>query len=186
MFDYSLVSYTSKEAAELLLAAKNLNASAKSFLKALENPSQSDVRFAKAVRKVAQSHSAQQLENFLERALPEYEAHLFLFARHSLAPVFDKALEVALERYAEDFNKSYTLNDEELNILDSSNFEGLAKKALKDMLGHTLEAKLPVNGFTASALAYNLFDEPIYLHFRELNLSLPGLLGSTPIEQLPD
>ncbi len=154
--------YSQEDIVTCIQAAPNMNSALKSFLKNEMQKGDPASKFIKAFKAALQSKAPQALESFLQKALPKYEAHLYLVSRHAFGQECDTIIDHVITNYAEDFNNTYSTTETTIEIGDREKFEELAQQALNDIGEKMNELGVPSSGFMKNAIAYSLF-EPLVL-----------------------
>lgn len=153
--------YELEEAAECLRCSKNINAALKSFLKHEVQKGDPSARFIKGLKAASAAPRREALTEFLEKALPKYEPHLFLVLRYAHQQEVEEILDAVIQNHAEAFNATYSLNRPEIEVTDRASFEKIAKQAL-DEIREKLEATpLPRSNVMRNAIAFSLFERPV-------------------------
>ncbi|MCB0319589.1 MAG: hypothetical protein KDD60_01610 [Bdellovibrionales bacterium] len=103
------------------------------------------------------------LEEFLLKALPSYEEHLYLLLRSSFAQQIDPILDKIIEDHAEAFNSSYSHDGSgQITIEDENKFLDHGKAALEYIRqAADGDSTLPPTGFIKNAIVFSLFDRTV-------------------------
>ncbi len=151
---------TSEQAKHAFASAKNLNAALKHFLKKSELTNKEE-KFAKNFR-VAVSAGKNRVDFFIDNNFATQQK-LFLKVSHfAFSELFSETIETIITKYGEEFNSTYSQNDNDVSILDESNFKRIIKevKIILDeffsKLNHPSEAFLKVSILTC------IFDEALW------------------------
>jgi len=153
--------YEQKDLITAFQAAPNLNAALKGFLKSQVQKADQTSKFIKSFRASITSKSPGALESFIENSLPRFERHFFLIGRHALSAETESILDQVIEKYADDFNKTYQSQGSSISVNNRDEFNSIAKQALRDLDGGLEQSKLPNNNFMRNVLVYSLFDEQV-------------------------
>jgi len=153
--------YEQKDLITALQSAPNLNSALKGFLKSQVQKGDQTSKFIKAFRVATTSKTPGALENFIDKSLPRFERHFFLIARHALSTETEVILDQVIEKYAEDFNKTYQLQGSAITVSNKEQFDSIAKQALNDLDNGLEQSKLPNSNFMRNVLVYSLFDEQV-------------------------
>ncbi len=160
--------YKQEEVHECFCNARNLNAAIKHVIRSDASRDPSIAKFAKAFRAAIKSPKLTQLAPFLEKALPDYEQHLYLLLRHAYAEQIDPILDQLMEKYAETFNQTYDHDGSgSIAVTDEKTFEAIGREALTLIASEVEAADIPSSGFMKNAVAFSLFDQAVLLELDE-------------------
>ncbi len=146
-----MLPYTVSHILDAFAKAKNLNASMKNFLKREVKRGDPAEKFTKDLRDVLLSDDVNRSEQFFAKHLPKYESHLFVAAGYAHYDLVNGLAASIVERYADDFNATYEVQDEKLTYKDRPNFEKLAKEAIT-----LISAGLKPSGLDGSPFMLNV------------------------------
>lgn len=145
------------ELRELLLRAKNLNSAVKSYLKNEVEKREEEIRFLKAVRKVALPTQRKQLERFLEQYGEEYTLSLFILVRHAYFSLLSPVVQRVIDEYAEQFNATYVTEGEDVRVTDEATFSNIIQAA-----AGMLDEALQQAGLGGSKMLHKVFVHLLY------------------------
>lgn len=149
---------TPQELVEAFSAAKNLNAALKSFLKREGNNGGSVAAFAKEFRNAAGSGKVPALQLFVERNFPVKELYFIGAARYAFPELVESTVGKIIERYAEEFNATYSRDDQGVSVTDTKNFKRIVAE-VRSMVEKELQAaELPKNNFMVNSLLATVFE----------------------------
>ena len=163
-----MLPYSNKEAIECITGAPNMNSAIKGFLRNEVQKGDPIAKFIKSLKTTVASKNPDALPQFIEKALPKYEVHLFLITRHAYHQATDEILDNIISTYAEAFNETFSITGEEIHVSDRARFETIAKNAIEQMGTSLKENDLYHNGFMLNAIIYSLFEGPVIKELRPL------------------
>ncbi|MCB0354300.1 MAG: hypothetical protein KDD64_12270 [Bdellovibrionales bacterium] len=153
--------YELNEAADCLRSAKNINAALKSFLRHEVQKGDPSARFVKGLKSAATAPRKESLVEFLEKALPKYEPHLFLILRYAFQEEVEGILDQVITTHAEEFNKTYSSDGNTIEVVDRQGFEKIASHALSQISDQVNKSDLPKSNLMKNAVAFSLFERPV-------------------------
>jgi len=157
-----MYSYKREDLIAAFSAAPNINSALKGFLKHEVTKGDQSAKFVKAFRVAATAKNPEQFVEFVQKALPRYERHFFLIARHAYSAEVEPMLDVVIDQYAEEFNQSYDGEGENVSVTDRKKFDSIAKSALQALDGELEKSSmLPNNNFMRNMLVFSLFEEGV-------------------------
>lgn len=158
-----MFSYTTQDAVDCFINAKNLNASLKKIVKSEASKDPRTARFTKALKIAMKSPKDDAIPAFVEKALPDYTEHLFLVVRNAYAPLIEPILDAIITEYADNFNETYSIDPTSgvITVSSEDSFKQLGKQAIDSLVSQIDSAELPSNGFMKKAILYSLFDRSV-------------------------
>jgi hypothetical protein len=158
-----MFSYNPSDAVACFENAHHLNAAMKKIMKSDASKDPKTARYTKALRNTLKSPKSDALAAFVEKAIPDYEDHLLLTVRNSYAPLIEPILDGIIERHAEAFNDTYTVdsNTGAVTVTEEAAFKEIGFAALKELESEVEKADMPNNAFMKSVVANSLFDRAV-------------------------
>ena len=139
-------------------SAKNLNAALKNFLKREAQGNRNIEQFAKEFRAAA---ATGQVSSFLGRAFPKFEIYLFAVVRYAYAEEFTRIVQKVVDKYADEFNATYSVGDKGITVLDKLRFSAIAKEVDAIIETDLGAAGVPANAFMKRAAMQAIFDAAV-------------------------
>lgn len=152
---------TADDITTCLLKAPNINAAVKNFLKREVKKGDPAEKFAKNLKDILTSSDEKRSLQFISEAMPKFVNHLYSVACYAYFDVVGKLASSVVEKYADDFNATFEVNDGKLSYKDEAKFKKIADEALA-----ILRTGLKENGFGDSPFMKNvtmlsIFERPV-------------------------
>jgi hypothetical protein len=142
--------------------AGNLNAAIKAYLKLQNaNSDPKSVRFAKTLREISNSGNKERLSNYVTAQFDEQRDALYSIAACAHSETIGAVNSQIAEKYCDEFNATYSLEGEKLEITKSKDFDRIAREALA-LVDQLLKQKDADNAAFLKAVAVNqLFERNV-------------------------
>ena len=146
-----MLPFTAQDTVAVLKKSGNLNAALKNFLKKELKAGDPASRFVKDLRELVDSPNTARLELYIQNSKDKFPAHLIGIGRYAHLEASGKIVETIIEKYAEDFNKTYEEIGETIKVTDKKKFDEIVKQALT-----TIDTGAKECGFADSAYFKNI------------------------------
>ena len=166
-----MYAYTAAEAAAALRGSKNPNAALKNFLKHEVQGNEVLARFVKNLRTTIDSKSPQACEALFEQGIRKFDIAVLAILRCAYADTLVAIVEPVIEKYADDFNKTYEHADSAINVKDEANFKRIVEEVLALFDQGLSAANLNPAGLMKEVLIHHLFEAEVV---KEINARLGG------------
>ena len=153
-----MFSSSKEEIVEVFKQAKNINAAIKKILKQEVKRGSAEERFFKDFRNVVISpRAADLIEVFVQRHFPAAERYFMVLAGYIYDTEMVSISSAIIDKYAEDFNRTYSQTESEITVQDRARFEEIASEAIKMLENGLKENRLPPSSFLKGVLVNRLF-----------------------------
>lgn len=158
----TLTTYKIEEIAEALIAAKNINAAAKSFLKREVAKGSPGEKFVKSARRVlSQNDSVDGVKEFLEKNLEKNEPYIMGLVAKAYSTEIDPIVAQVFDKYADDFNETYSVTNGDFSYEDEGKFKEIVAACDRLIMDALKEAELPTSTFMKLVLYQVIFDDNV-------------------------
>ncbi len=151
--------------------AKNLNSAVKAFLKhqgSKQDPK--SVRFAKDLREVVQSGSAERIKGLVTSQFDSHRDTLISVAACAHTELITEIIGKIADTYSEEFNATYSHDGEVIKVIEAKNFEKIAKDAIKQIDSTLKERGWQDTNFLKAVVVNQLFDSPVLVELEHRKL----------------
>ena len=152
---------TTADAIEVFSRASNLNSSIKNFLKKEVRKGDELERFTKNFKSAVGSGDEARAQGFLDKYLESHAKWLLALAGYAHIDFVGAVSEKVVTQFAEDFNKTYNLDDGTLKVTDKKNFERIAKESLGIINAELKTYELENSEFMRRAVMNAIFDDRV-------------------------
>lgn len=153
--------FTYKDAIACLKRAENLNAAFKNFLKREVRRGEPAERFVKDFKDVILGREEGEVEAFLAKKLPQFTEYLVGLGGYAHSDFVRAQMERIIERYAERFNRSFTLAGEEITVTDEKTFNEIVGLVQGEVEGALVEHGFAGSDFMRNIVLASLFERPV-------------------------
>lgn len=166
-----LPNYSTEDATQAYCHSKNLNSAIKKFLKEAGSQNPAALRLVKELREIVKrdtgkptqaSTSTAKMQSFIERNFEGNRDLFLVLARSAYAAQTEEVIDRIIQRFAEQFNTTFNLEGENLQVKDTARFKELGSQALDTIYIMVKDKELAGAPFLAHAVAYSIF-EPLVL-----------------------
>lgn len=151
----------SDQATDVFLAASNLNAALKSFLKREVQKGDPREKFVKSFRKIISSNNKEQIKSFLEQQIARDPSTVLGLAGYAHSDTVTGISQQIIDQYAEKFNECYETSESSATITDQANFDKILKKSAEHYKQSIKETSLPDNHFMSLVFVHSLFEDQL-------------------------
>ena len=147
----TLLPFTTQDAVTVLKKSENLNAALKNFLKTEIRNGDPAGRFVKDFRDLIDATDSSRLEGFLDRSRTKFETHIIGVGGYAHAELVREIVANIADKYAEEFNSTYTISGDKVDVKNQKRFDEIAKEAFA-----IIEKELASRGFDGSVFLKNV------------------------------
>jgi hypothetical protein len=147
-----------QEVQEAFAAAKNLNAALKNLLKREGSATPEVVGFAKDFRAAAGAGKSAPRDLFIERHFPAKELYFMGAIRYAFPELIESTVGTVIEKYADDFNSTYSRSDDGVVVKDAARFKKIVKEVQEIIKSDLKAAEVPANNFMQNAVLAAIFE----------------------------
>lgn len=143
--------------------APNLNSAIKTFLKLQSNAADPKaVRFAKDLREAVQNGGTEKLARLVTTHFDSQRDVLLAIGACAHVELINDLISTIAEEYSDEFNSTYRLDSNSIEVTDSAKFEKIARDAFTKIASELRNADWEETSFISAAAATQLF-EPLVL-----------------------
>jgi hypothetical protein len=154
-------SFTTEDVVGSLKRAGNINAALKNFLKREVRRGDPAERFVKDLREVMVGKDETRALNYIEKKRPGFDSHLVAIGSYAHSEMVMVLANQIVEKYADRFNATYEVKDEDIAVKDKKEFESIMKE-VSGVITQTLkEAGFGDSVFMQSVIFSTVFDRPV-------------------------
>jgi ribosomal protein S17E len=154
-------SFTTEDVVGSLKRAGNINAALKNFLKREVRRGDPAERFVKDLREVMVGKDETRALNYIEKRRPGFDSHLVAIGSYAHSEMVMVLANQIVEKYADRFNATYEVKDEDIAVKDKKEFESIMKE-VSGVITQTLkEAGFGDSVFMQSVIFSTVFDRPV-------------------------
>ncbi len=152
---------TIDEVEQSFVAAKNLNAALKNFLKREGTSNPQAAAFAKDFRAAAGSGKAPAIRAFLERNYPKRELYCVGVARYAYPELVESTVSKIIDAHADTFNATYERGEGQISVKDAATFKKIVKE-VDTLIEHGLSGtEAPSTNFMKNMLLASVFEPDV-------------------------
>lgn len=156
-----MFSFTTEDVVGSLKRAGNINAALKNFLKREVRRGDPAERFVKDLREVMVGKDETRALNYIEKRRPGFDSHLVAIGSYAHSEMVMVLANQIVEKYADRFNATYEVKDEDIAVKDKKEFESIMKE-VSGVITQTLkEAGFGDSVFMQSVIFSTVFDRPV-------------------------
>lgn len=153
---------TTDEVVESFKCARNLNAALKNLLKKEASHNEALGRFAKSFRTaVSGVNATSAMKFFVEKNYKNEDLFFLAAARYAHTEFLEKLIDQVITDHGEEFNQTYTLGQNSIEIKDKAKFTSIAQEVSVKADAALKEASLPVCSFMKLAFYHSLFEPQV-------------------------
>jgi len=152
---------TAQDIVQVFEQAKNTNSAVKKFLKNEVGGDAKSEKFAKSFREAFASGSSKTREEFVEDHLANFEPHLLVLARIAHTEIVAKIAEEIYLKYAESFNATYVIQNDEVQFQDEGKFKQIVSDVSALVESSLAQVKAPGAPFMKKVVFFFIFETPV-------------------------
>lgn len=156
-----MLEFTSEDAVNVLMKSGNLNAALKHFLKREIQNGDPAGRFVKDLRTFVDKPNTTQFKAYVDRMRGKFELQLIAIGGYAHSNLVSSIASQVVEKYADDFNKTYETEGETVKIKDQKGFDAIVKDVFGIIDGELKGAGLGESQFLRNSILVNIFDRPV-------------------------
>lgn len=149
------------EVAATLTGAKNLNSALKAYLKKEGTNAPQIVQFAKEFRGIVASGRAEPIRNFIERNYSKRPMVFLGLVRYAYSDVIEAIVGKIIDKYADDFNKTYERVADDLKVTNSKSFGSIVKGVGVMIDDELTKAGVAQSNFMRNAIMASVFEPDV-------------------------
>lgn len=152
---------SAEDIAQSLKKAPNINAAIKNFLKREVKKGDPAEKFAKSLRSAISSPGDGVALKFVEDSLPKFQNHLYSVACYAYYEFVSELAGSVVEKYADDFNATFEINEGQLKYKDEGKFKTISDKALEILRKGLNDAGFGGSPFMKNVTMISIFERPV-------------------------
>ncbi len=156
-----MLDYTIADAVNCLKKANNLNAAVKHFLKREVRSGDPSEKFAKELREIIERDNSEATKRFFDKHIPRFERQLFAIGGYAHWDFIGALIERIGTKHADQFNATYAVNGESIEISDQAKFDSIAKLAISDVDHELANKGFPDSKFLKNVILSTLFEPAV-------------------------
>ena len=161
MVSSSALSFSNEDVLAVFGAADNLNSALKHFLKKEIRPGDPNGRFIKDLRAVVASGNTKRLADVVAAARPKFDGALLGVAGYAHSEMVMGVISKVVEKYADSFNLTYVVQEDEIELKDKTKFCEIATAGLALIDGTLKETKMSGLPFLRATIVAAVFERPV-------------------------
>jgi hypothetical protein len=156
-----MLKYTSEQVIEAFKAARNVNAAAKKYIKNEGDSDPKGMRVIKKLREAFESKNPLVAENFIKMHLKDYEMQILTVIKYAYAEYVTALSQQIVERYSDDFNKTFEMKDDEVVVNDTTTFNRIVSEVFAIIENTLKEVSVPNSPVMKNIIIYTIFDPAV-------------------------
>jgi hypothetical protein len=138
-----------------------LNAALKNFLKIEIRNGDPAGRFVKDFRSVFDSPDQGTLERFLDRSRPKFDRHLIGIGGYAHSETVQNIVGKVADKYADEFNTTYTLSGEKLDVTNQKRFDEIGKESFAMIDSELTACGHPGSDYLKNVVLVSIFHQSV-------------------------
>lgn len=164
-----MFSFTTEDVVGSLKRAENINSALKHFLKREVRRGDPAERFVKDLREVMLGKDENRAFSFIEKKRPDFDSHLIAIGSYAHSEMVMSLANQIVEKYADTFNATYEVKDDDIALKDKGAFETIMKE-VSDIVSKNLKgAGFGDSVFMQSVVFSTVFDRPVLKYLVSMN-----------------
>jgi len=162
-------SFTTEDVVGSLKRAGNINSALKHFLKREVRRGDPAERFVKDLREVMLGKDDTRALSFIDKKRPGFDSHLIAIGSYAHSEMVMNLANEIVEKYADKFNATYEVQDDDIALKDKKGFETIMKEVTEIISTNLKGAGFGESVFMRSVVFSTVFDRPVLKYLVSMN-----------------